>query len=202
MNLSKSLLVILIINLTVAIASICINYQFFTAITQSNQKTQAAYTAQLLDQNLKNALNKDDSSSLTLSDKIAEGSTQSASEGERKFSPTGFFSSKKTQEFLFYTVEKLIVSVNDDDDDDVRYFIIDLVLQAPEKTDRKKLSQIEPAVRSALVSYLSDRDYNDIRSIAFNDLQANIEKAIFDDFSSKGISIPFTHVLVSKLIAQ
>jgi flagellar FliL protein len=200
MNLSKSLLVILIINLTVAIASIYINYQFFTAITQSNQKTQAAYTAQLLDQNLKNALNKDDSSSLTLSDKIAEGSTQSASEGERKFSPTGFFSSKKTQEFLFYTVEKLIVSVNDDDD--VRYFIIDLVLQAPEKTDRKKLSQIEPAVRSALVSYLSDRDYNDIRSIAFNDLQANIEKAIFDDFSSKGISIPFTHVLVSKLIAQ
>lgn len=200
MNLSKSLLVILIINLTVAIASIYINYQFFTAITQSNQKTQAAYTAQLLDQNLKNALNKDDSSSLTLSDKIAEGSTQSASEGERKFSPTGFFSSKKTQEFLFYTVEKLIVSVNDDDD--VRYFIIDLVLQAPEKTDRKKLSQIEPAVRSALVSYLSDRDYNDIRSIAFNDLQADIEKAIFDDFSSKGISIPFTHVLVSKLIAQ
>jgi flagellar FliL protein len=200
MNLSKSLLVILIINLTVAIASIYINYQFFTAITQSNQKTQAAYTAQLLDQNLKNALNKDDSSSLTLSDKIAEGSTQSASEGERKFSPTGFFSSKKTQEFLFYTVEKLIVSVNDDDD--VRYFIIDLVLQASEKTDRKKLSQIEPAVRSALVSYLSDRDYNDIRSIAFNDLQANIEKAIFDDFSSKGISIPFTHVLVSKLIAQ
>src|SRR5690606_24569055 len=150
--------------------------------------------------NLKNALNKDDSSSLTLSDKITEGSTQSAPEGERKFSPTGFFSSKKTQEFLFYTVEKLIVSVNDDDD--VRYFIIDLVLQAPEKTDRKKLSQIEPAVRSALVSYLSDRDYNDIRSIAFNDLQADIEKAIFDDFSSKGISIPFTHVLVSKLIAQ
>lgn len=200
MNLSKSLLVILIINLTVAIASIYINYHFFTSITQSNQKTQASYAAQLLNQNLKTPLNKDDSSSLNLSDKIAEGSTQSASEGDRKFSPTGFFSSKKTQEFLFYTVEKLIVSVNDDDD--VRYFIIDLVLQAPEKTDRKKLSQIEPAVRSALVSYLSDRDYKDIRSIAFNDLQADIEKAILDDFLSKGISIPFTHILVSKLIAQ
>lgn len=200
MNLSKSLLVILIINLTVAIASIYINYQFFTSITQSNQKTQASYAAQLLNQNLTPPLNKDDSSSLNLSDKIAEGSTQSASEGDRKFSPTGFFSSKKTQEFLFYTVEKLIVSVNDDDD--VRYFIIDLVLQAPEKTDRKKLSQIEPAVRSALVSYLSDRDYKDIRSIAFNDLQADIEKAILDDFLSKGISIPFTHILVSKLIAQ
>lgn len=189
MNSSKTLLIILILNLTVAVASIYINYQFFTAIVNAQQAPASIPAA---------SSNTQDEPNIQ-SDETESNTAHTVNSGEKKAS-SGLFSPKKTQDYIFHTVEKLIVSVNDEED--VRYFIIDLVLQAPEKTDKKKLSQVEPAVRHALVSYLSDRTYSDIRSASFNQLQADIEKAILDDFKRKRITTPFTQVLVSKLIAQ
>lgn len=164
MNLSRTLLIILVLNLAVAVGSVYINYQFFVSISEQTKKNPS---------NINN-----------------DGNSMSSVSSH----------SGKPKEFIFHTIEKLIISIPNEDRE--YYFIFDLVLQAETKIDPKKLEKIDPAVRSAVVSFLSTETYTDIRSIPLSELQANLENAIFEDFANKNIQIPFQHVLVSKLLVQ
>ena len=54
------------------------------------------------------------------------------------------------EEYAFFPVQKVIVSLSDDSADEPRerYFVLDLVLQAALGTDKTKLEQADPMVRS------------------------------------------------------
>jgi flagellar FliL protein len=104
------------------------------------------------------------------------------------------------EEYVFFPVEKIIVSLQDSGRE--YYFVIDLVLQAPAKTEVAKLKQIDPMVRNSAVAHLSTLDFATLRAMPITELQSSLEQVLFADFASKSLAIPFAHVLVSKLIVQ
>jgi flagellar FliL protein len=108
--------------------------------------------------------------------------------------------SDDAKEYNFFPVEKVIVSLQDEGRE--HYFVIDLVLQSDKDINLKKLEKIDPIVRSSAVAYLSRLTFSELRTMPVIELQAALEKSLFEDFASKNIVTPFAHVLVSKLIVQ
>jgi flagellar FliL protein len=103
-------------------------------------------------------------------------------------------------EFLFFPVQKIILSLRGEQQE--HYFVIDLVLQADPDTDKKKLEQADPMVRSSTVAYLSALKFEEMRALPIPELQQRLEKALLDDFAKRRVVAPFQHVLVSKLVVQ
>lgn len=106
----------------------------------------------------------------------------------------------EAEEYKFFPIEKVIVSLQGDGRE--HYFVLDLVLQADEDTDNKKLQQIDPMVRNSVVAYLSSMAVNQLRAMPIAELQASLEKVVQADFASRQVIQPFAHVLVSKLVVQ
>jgi flagellar FliL protein len=157
MAMSRIIVVILIVNTVVVVASGLLNYKLLNAFS-----TQ-----------LENA-----------------GST----------SPNQYKMKNGGEEYVFFPVEKIIVSLQDSGRE--YYFVIDLVLQAPAKTEVAKLKQIDPMVRNSAVAHLSTLDFATLRAMPITELQTSLEEVLFADFASKSLATPFAHVLVSKLIVQ
>lgn len=103
-------------------------------------------------------------------------------------------------EYTFFPVEKVIVNLQGEGRE--HYFVLDLVLQADIEAETKKLAQLDPMVRNSALAYLSGLRFDELRGMPIAELQAALEKALFDDFASKKLAVPFVHVLVSKLIVQ
>ncbi|MGE8295171.1 MAG: flagellar basal body-associated FliL family protein [Pseudomonas sp.] len=103
-------------------------------------------------------------------------------------------------EYRFFPIEKVIVSLQGETRE--HYFVLDLVLQAELETDPKKLEQIDPMVRNSVVAHLSAMTFEQLRGMPIPELQSALESALFDDFASKKLAMPFVNVLVSKLIVQ
>lgn len=107
---------------------------------------------------------------------------------------------EETAEYTFFPIEKVIVSLPGEGRE--HYFVLDLVLQADIEAEAKKLAQLDPMVRNSAVAYLSGLRFDQLRGMPIAELQAALEKVLFDDFASKKLAAPFVHVLVSKLIVQ
>lgn len=116
------------------------------------------------------------------------------------FSSTSEEEEEATSEYRFFPIEKVIVSLKGDSRE--HYFVLDLVLQAELETDPKKLEQIDPMVRNSVVAHLSAMTFEKLRGMPIPELQSTLESALFDDFASKKLAMPFANVLVSKLIVQ
>lgn len=108
--------------------------------------------------------------------------------------------SEEPGEYVFFPVQKIILSLRGDDQE--HYFVLDLVLQAEFDTEKKKLEQADPMVRSSAVAYLSSLQFAELRSLAIPALQERLEKALLADFAARKVVAPFQHVLVSKLVVQ
>lgn len=171
MSMTRTVLIMLVLNAVIALGSVFINYQMFTSIRAQTQvpATPATPTA---------TVNPDDPNA-PIDRTIAKGDAK---------------------EFVFHTVEKIIVSLQEDGRE--HYFVFDVVLQAEEKTEPKKLESLDPMVRSSVVATLSQMSFSQLRAMPINELQNHLENTLLDDFASKKIVAPFEHVLVSKLIVQ
>lgn len=114
--------------------------------------------------------------------------------------PVAVSNSDEAEEYKFFPIEKVIVSLQGDGRE--HYFVLDLVLQADIDTDNKKLQQIDPMVRNSVVAHLSSMAFNQLRSMPIAELQTSLEKVVQADFASRQVIQPFAHVLVSKLVVQ
>ncbi|MDD0842004.1 flagellar basal body-associated FliL family protein [Pseudomonas sp. Gutcm_11s] len=123
---------------------------------------------------------------------LATGQAQAGEEAQAEEEEPG--------EYLFFPVQKIILSLRGEEQE--HYFVLDLVLQAPLDSDKKKLEQADPMVRSSAVAHLSAMKFADLRSMAIPDLQQSLEKALLADFAARKVVAPFQHVLVSKLVVQ
>lgn len=100
----------------------------------------------------------------------------------------------------FYTIEKIIFNIQEAKRE--HYFVLDLALQTDMEFNKERVKQFEPLVRNSVVSHLSQMNFSQLRGLPIAELQARLEAALFDDFSSKQLEIPFSAVLVSKMIVQ
>jgi flagellar protein FliL len=107
---------------------------------------------------------------------------------------------KERAEYLFHPVDKVIVSLPGEERE--HYMVFDLVLQADVKTDKKKLEQIDPMVRNSAVAHFSAQGFQVLRSQPIEQLQVALEKAVLAEFENRGVIVPFSHVLISKMVVQ
>ena len=109
-------------------------------------------------------------------------------------------SPRKVTDFEFYPINKIVVNLPGENRE--RYFVLDLALQADAKEPASTFKHIEPLVRNSVIASLSRLKFNELRLLAIADVQNRIETQLKQDFANKGMVVPFTHVLVSKLLAQ
>ena len=107
---------------------------------------------------------------------------------------------RKVSDFTFYPVEKIVVNLPGEKRE--HYFVIDLALQAEAKVPASTFKNIEPLVRSSVIALLSPLKFAELRRLGVADVQKRIQEQLKEDFESKGLGVPFTNVLVSKLLVQ
>lgn len=103
-------------------------------------------------------------------------------------------------EFVFLPVEKIILSLPGRERE--YYFVLDVVLQGPAGTDKKKLEQVVPMVRSSVAANLSTLKADELRAMGFEALRQRLEEGLNADFAAQNAAKPFDNLLISKLIAQ
>lgn len=108
--------------------------------------------------------------------------------------------SEPSVEFVFLPVEKIILSLPGRERE--HYFVLDVVLQGPAGTDKKKLEQVVPMVRSSVAANLSTLQADELRALGFEALRQRLEEGLNADFAARNAAKPFDNLLVSKLIAQ
>lgn len=107
---------------------------------------------------------------------------------------------RKVTDYGFYPIEKIVLNLPEQNRE--RYFVLDLALQADNKVPVSTFKLIEPLVRSSVIASLSRLKVSELRLLAVSDVQSRIDEQLKQDFASKGMEVPFTSVLVSKLLAQ
>lgn len=100
----------------------------------------------------------------------------------------------------FHTIEKIIFNLQEQGRE--HYFVLDLVLQTDNAANLAQIKRFEPMVRHSVVNHLSQMSFPQLRALPLLELQQRLEQALLDDFAGKHLSVPFSAVLVSKLIVQ
>jgi flagellar FliL protein len=100
----------------------------------------------------------------------------------------------------FFTLEKIIFNLQEQGRE--HYFVLDLALQTDLAQYQAQLTQLEPMLRNAVVAHLSQMKFTELRSLPITELQVRLQTVLFDDFARKQLEIPFSTLLVSKLIVQ
>ena len=104
------------------------------------------------------------------------------------------------ENYVFYPVEKIVVNLRGEDRE--HYFVLDLALQGDAKQSVSAFKQADLLVRNAVVGSLSTLPFIQLRALSLIDLQSRLEADLRKSFSAKGLDIPFTSVLVSKMLVQ
>lgn len=107
---------------------------------------------------------------------------------------------QKISGYAFYPVEKIVINLPGDNRE--YYFVLDLALQADLKLHGEGLKQIEPLVRNSVISSLSMLKVNELRALAVSELQVRLDSDLRRDLSAKGWDVPFSGLLISKMLVQ
>ena len=102
--------------------------------------------------------------------------------------------------YVFYPIDKIVVNLRGDDRE--HYFVLDLALQGDAEQSASAFKQGELLVRNSVVGSLSTLPFSQLRALSLTDLQSRLEQDLRKSFSAKGLDIPFTSVLVSKMLVQ
>jgi flagellar FliL protein len=113
---------------------------------------------------------------------------------------TGEEARREISEYAFYRIEKIVVNLPGEDRE--RYFVLDLALQVDTKAHASTFKQIEPMVRNSVIASLSSLKFAELREMPINDVQARLSADLNQDFAAKGLDLPFSGILISKLLVQ
>jgi flagellar protein FliL len=103
-------------------------------------------------------------------------------------------------EYAYYPIEKIVVNLPGENRE--HYFVLDLALQVDAKAHASTFKQIEPLVRNSVIASLSLLKFADLRALPIAELQARLDVDLHKDFAAKGLALPFSSLLISKLLVQ
>lgn len=109
-------------------------------------------------------------------------------------------SNRAISEYAFYPIEKIVVNLPGENRE--HYFVLDLALQVDAQAHASTFKQIEPMVRNSVIASLSMLSFTDLRKLPISDLQTRLSVDLNKDFATKGLALPFSSILVSKLLVQ
>lgn len=131
---------------------------------------------------------------------MLRGGVQGSGAGEVSAETAVTVAEVAASEFQYFPIEKIIVSVRGTARE--HYFVLDLALQAGKETEKLQLESLEPIVRNSVVSHLSALSFEALRDLSISALQGKLEAVLREDLAARNISVPFSNLLVSKLIVQ
>ena len=119
-------------------------------------------------------------------------------EGHEK---TIFSAKQEETKVEFVEITKLVITLKGEHDAE-RYLLLELALttDAPENT--KKVEAMIPALRGATVNLLSDMDYKAVRDMSVTELRKKLKAAYAESAASLKVTVPFTDVIISKMVFQ
>lgn len=83
-----------------------------------------------------------------------------------------------------------------------RYLLLDLNLEARGEGSVRTVQDMTPAIRGATVSLLSGMDYDNVRALSVKQLCEKLKAAYIAKFKSLKRDVPFTDVIISKMVFQ
>ena len=108
---------------------------------------------------------------------------------------------KKESQDIFVSLSDSVVTLHDSDDDD-HYMLVELALVVGNDADSKRTLADEPLYQSIIVAALADMKYEDARSLKITDLRKIITDSLSKELNKRELNIPFTDVLVKKVVFQ
>lgn len=136
---------------------------------------------------------------------MAASSEEEAVEGEqpgRWGKVTAFFSrSEQAGPMQFVEMKNIVVTLRNDGDRE-RYMLLELALTVVDDDAFQRTELMLPAIRGATVALLSDMNYHDVRALRVPDMHDRLMEAYTDRFRQLNNSLPFTDVIISKMLLQ
>lgn len=121
-------------------------------------------------------------------------------EGKR-FAINSLFSSEEENVVEFVEIKNVVVTLKSQGDAE-RYLLLELALTTHSAGDTRRAEELSPAIRGATVNLLSAMDYDAVRGMSVATLRDELMKAYTERFQSLKTRMPFTDVIISKMVFQ
>lgn len=102
---------------------------------------------------------------------------------------------------IFVSLPESVVTLHDDENDD-HYMLVELAMVAEDDKDSKKIIADEPLYQSIVVSTLSEMKYENVRTLKIGDIKELLLNTMNKEIKARGMTIPWTDILVKKVVFQ
>ncbi|MEJ8674677.1 flagellar basal body-associated protein FliL [Chromobacterium amazonense] len=107
----------------------------------------------------------------------------------------------KPVDYRFITLDKNIVMLKSEAGGDARFMAVDLVFRSTPEDEAKVKEQL-PLLKSVAVRALSQLSRERANALGIDDYQRLLDKAYRAAFARERMALPFSEVMVSKLIIE
>ncbi|MGZ0750824.1 flagellar basal body-associated FliL family protein [Kluyvera sichuanensis] len=114
---------------------------------------------------------------------------------------TFFSSESQGKPVQFVEVKNIVVTLRGEDNRE-RYMLLELALTAVDNESAQLTEQMLPAIRGATVALLTDMEYSVVRAMRVVDMHDKLMEAYSAKFKQLNNSLPFTDVIISKMLLQ
>lgn len=101
----------------------------------------------------------------------------------------------------FVEVKNIVVTLRGEDNRE-RYMLLELALTTVDNERSQLTEQMLPAIRGATVALLTDMEYSAVRAMRVVDMHDKLMEAYSAKFKQLNNPLPFTDVIISKMLLQ
>ncbi|AHG19687.1 hypothetical protein Z042_08670 [Chania multitudinisentens RB-25] len=114
---------------------------------------------------------------------------------------TKLFKSSAKQKVEFVVFSDMIFTLKGEGSEE-HYLLLELSLVTNDLKKAKIVDDMNPVIRGATVTALSNMSYNNIRMMSVQELSEKLKQAYSDTFKNLNVPIPFDDVIISKMVYQ
>ncbi|GKX55730.1 flagellar basal body protein FliL [Leminorella grimontii] len=102
---------------------------------------------------------------------------------------------------MFVSLPEAIITLQDSANDD-RYIVLELVMVTDAKPGADRIKADEPLYQSIVVNTLMDMSYEQVRSLKISEIRTLLMSALDKELKAREITVPYSDVLVKKVVFQ
>lgn len=101
----------------------------------------------------------------------------------------------------FVSLSESVVTLHDADGED-HYMVLELAMIVEDEHAAKTVITDEPLYQSVIVGVLSDMKYEDVHPLRISQIKSILTTALNTELNNRGITVPWTDILVQKVVFQ
>lgn len=111
------------------------------------------------------------------------------------------FASDKAQPVIFVEINNIVINLKSDGTRD-RYMLLELAFIHHDDAASKVTESLSPAIRGTTVALLSEKEYDEVRQLSVQQLHDQLMAAYRQRFKELNTPLPFSDVVISKMLLQ